>query len=275
MQPAELEALLAEIRESDEEIAAMLDVPAARLQRWRVGAERVPRYEARLLRFFAASAERGRALERSGLRECAWIAEFDEAALPDDTDAMLAALEREERHRATCPQCQARERFVEQRFGPMPPYPTKGLMSVLAMFERLPDSVRPAAYGASALAAITSLRLLFTIPAAIAKPALAVEALVAVLAAAGAGASGGVAYTLVRPAFKRLGRLGDYLTGITCAAVYMTSLVLVSPIAFDEPGFDGPGRWYVVGFTTLLFGLIMGRSWFGPSASARSGADPG
>lgn len=271
MQLAEFDSLRAQIRESDDDLSAELGVPVAKLERWRTGAERIPRFEARLLRFIAASAVRGRALEESGLPECAWMAAFDEADLPDDMDAISAALDRSEEHHATCPQCQARERFVDARFGPMPPYPTKGWMTVFATFERIPEPVRPAAVGAAALAAIVALRAAFAVPAIIAKPAMAVELLVAVLAAAAAGASGGFAFTLVRPTLKTLGRLGDYLTGIVCVGAYMTSLTLVAPLAFGEPLVEGRVGWIAVGIASIFFGLVIGHSWFGPE-SARSGS---
>lgn len=275
MRIEEFAELRSRIPESDEHLADQLGVPAERLRAWRAGTERIPRFEARLVRFLAASAERGRALEESGLQPCAWMVDFDAAELPDDLDAMEAELQRAEQHHATCAQCLARERFIDERFGPMPPYPMKGWMSVFALFERLPSSLRPAALGASALAAIVSFRVLFAVPAIIAKPALTGELLLAVLAAAAAGASGGLAFTAVRPAFKRLGRPGDYLTGIVCVGAYLTSIMLVAPIAFGKSLMTGPAAWFSLAFTTLLFGLIIGHSWFGPSsdsAKLRAGA---
>ena len=115
MQLAEFESLRAGIRRSDEELAAELGVSAARLQQWRSGRERIPKYEARLLRFIAASQDRGRALEESGLPECVWMAEFDAVDLPSDSDAMLAALKRAEVHHGSCSVCLARERFVNDQ----------------------------------------------------------------------------------------------------------------------------------------------------------------
>lgn len=272
MELAEFESLRAQIRGSDDDLAAELGVSLTQLKRWNTGAARIPRFEARLLRFMAASAVRGRALEEGGPPECAWLASFHEADLPDDVDATLAALKGAEDHQAACPQCQARERFVAERFGPMPPYPTKGWMTVFVAFERLPESFRPAAYGAAALAAIVSLRAVFAVPAIIAKPALAIPLLLAVLAAAAAGASGGFAFTLVRPTLKRLGRPGDYLTGIVCAGAYLTSLILVAPIAFGERLVEGPAGWTSVGIAAIFFGLVIGHSWFGPvTAPSRSG----
>ncbi len=270
MQLVEFKALRAQISDTDDELAAELGVPVALLQRWSAGTERIPRFEARLIRFSAASAVRGRALEESGLPECAWLVDFFKSDLPTESDALLAALTCSEEHHTTCPVCQARERFVTEKFGPMPPYPTKGLMTVFALFDRLPASLRPAAYGASALAAIVSLRALFAIPSVIDKPALAVPLSLAILAAAAAGASGGFAFTFVRPTFKKLGRPGDYLTGIVCVGSYLTSLMLVAPFAFGERLMEGPDGWYIVGIMSLLFGSIVGHSWFGPSVGSTS-----
>lgn len=267
---AEFESLRAQIRASDDDLATELGVSAEQLRRWSTGAARIPRFEARLLRFLAASAVRGRALEESGPPECAWMAEFDQAELPDDMDAMIAALQRSNDHHAACPRCQARQRFVDERFGPMPEYPTKGWMTVFAIFGRLPESLRPAAIGAAALAAIVSLRAVFAIPAIITKPALAFPLLLAVLAAAAAGASGGFAFTLVRPTLRKLGRPGDYLTGIVCVGAYMTSLMLVAPLAFGAPLVEGRAGWMIVGITSIFFGLVIGHSSFGPATTPSS-----
>lgn len=273
MQLAEFESLRAGIRRSDEELAAELGVSAARLQQWRSGRERIPKYEARLLRFIAASQDRGRALEESGLPECVWMAEFDAVDLPSDSDAMLAALKRAEVHHGSCSVCLARERFVNDRYGPMPPYPAPGWLSVFALFERLPAGLRPAAIGAAALAAIVSLRLVFAVPAIIRSQVSVVEPLLAILAAAAAGASGGLAFTLVRPTLRKLGRVGDYLTGIVCVGSYLAALILVSPWAFGKQMLDGPAGWYAFGATTLLFGLVVGHTWFESTAgSSESGA---
>lgn len=266
MRPDEYAALRARLRGSDEEIADTLGIDVARLRRWSDGTERVPRHERRLLEFFAASEERGRALEESGLAECAQYAEMIEADTSDDPDEMRAANEREAAHRAACPLCQARERFVEARFGPMPPFPTPAWLTPFMIIERLPSSLRPAAYGAAALAALVSLRALFAIPALVARPALAIELLVAILAAAAAGASGGFAFTLVRPTFTRLGRFGDYCTGIVCVGAYMSSLLLVAPLAFGEPLAEGRAGWFAVGITSVIFGTVIGHSWFKPTS---------
>ncbi len=265
MRPEEYDALRARIDEPDEEIAALFGVPVSRLQEWRAGTARIPRYPEQMLRFLAESAERGRALDASGLEACAWMAEFDETDLPDDPDALQAAVRRAEEHHATCALCQARQRFIDARFGPMPPLPMPGWMHIFAAFGRVPTSLRPAAVGAAVLAAIVSLRAVVAIPAIIAKPAMAVELLVAILSAAAAGASGGFAFTLVRPTFKRLGRPGDYLTGIVCVGAYLTSLALVAPIAFGEPLLERRADWIALGIGSLLFGSVVGHSWFGPT----------
>lgn len=265
MRPDEYDALRASIDETDDEIAEIIGVPVSRLQEWHAGTARVPRHAERVMRFFAATAERARAVKAAGLEECAWMSEFDATDLPDDVAEMEAALSRLEAHQAACSVCAARTRFIDARFGPMPPFPYKGWMRIFAVFDRVPASLRPTAIGAFLLAAIVSVRAVVAIPAIIGRPVMAVELLVAILAAASAGASGGFAFTLVRPTFKRLGRPGDYLTGIVCVGAYLTSLALVAPVAFGEPFLEGRAGWIAVGVGSLLFGSVVGHSWFGPA----------
>lgn len=264
MQPTEFAALRARSQEPDEELAATLGVGAERLRRWSSGAERIPRYHRQLLEFIVAAEERRRALSASGLPLCARYAEMAEYDVSDDPDEARSQLARETEHQASCPECQARERFLAARFGPMPPFPVPRWLSPFMIIQGLPAPLRPAAYGAAALAAIVLFRALFMIPAMIARPALALQLPVAVVAAAAAGASGGFAFTLVRPTFKRLGRIGDHLTGVVCAGAYMTSLTLVAPLAFGEPLVEGRAGWYAVGIASLFFGAVIGHSWFKP-----------
>jgi hypothetical protein len=262
MRPAEVIALRAQIADSDDELADELGVPVTTLRAWTAGERRIPRYEAQLLRFAAASAERGRALVESGLPECEWIRAWGSEEHGSDDDALMASIDRMEAHSAACATCQARERFVDARFGPMPPFPARGLARVFVFMERVPEFLRPAAYGAALLAAIVSLRALVVIPSLIARPALVLDLLVAILAAAGAGASGGLVFSMVRPTLRTLGRPGDYLTGIVCVGAYMASLVLVAPVAFGEDLLKGRSGWFAYGIVTILMGLVIGHSWF-------------
>ena len=136
---------------------------------------------------------------------------------------------------------------------------------MFAVLQHVPAWLRPAAYGAGILAAIVSFRLVLALPSILASPMSAIEPLLAILAAAAAGASGGFAYTLVRPALRKLGRIGNYLTGIVCVGAYLSALMLVAPVAFGEQFIEGPEGWVAVGITTLLFGLVVGHAWFSPA----------
>lgn len=95
------------------------------------------------------------------------------------------------------------------------------------------------------------------------------EALVAVVTAAGAGAAGGFAYTLTRPTLQRLGRLGDYLTGIVCVFAYMGALVLVAPVAFGEGIIED--RVGLISFVVVstFFGLVVGHTWFRRASASK------
>jgi hypothetical protein len=105
----------------------------------------------------------------------------------------------------------------------------------------MPPPFMPAALGAAFLGGIVSLRVLFVVAFALVggsgvAPAAGLlgEGIVAAAAAALAGASGGLMIPLLRPWFKRLGPVGDYLTGIAVVWAYLVTLGLVAPVAFGE-----------------------------------------
>lgn len=111
--------------QSDEELADQLGVSAVTVQAWTAG-RTVPRRYAQQIKWLAAAAEREAALRSSGLPECEWMLRHVAAPLPDDPDAALQHLEEANDHAGVCPVCVAREEFVAERFGPMPPMPQTG-----------------------------------------------------------------------------------------------------------------------------------------------------
>ena len=83
------------------------------------------------------------------------------------------------------------------------------------------------------------------------------------IAASGAGAGGGLAFSLTHPTLKRLGNVGNYLTGVVCVGAYMGALLLAAPVAFGEPLAGSRSDAVVVALVYVAFGLVVGRSWFG------------
>ena len=106
------------------------------------------------------------------------------------------------------------------------------------------------------------MRIGFALPFVVTRPRLLAGAIVAVLAAAGAGAAGGLAYSATRPILRRLGRPGDYLSGIVCVSSYMGAVALVAPIAFGESPIEDRTDLLVFAVVSVGFGLLVGHSWF-------------
>jgi len=271
---ADLHIELAKARElfehNDEVLAGNLDVKPETLRAWvEKHAPIPPRFGPRIA-WIVAAAEREAALRSSGLAECEWLAAKDAEPYPRDADALLRHLQLMERHELECPVCGARKQFVDERFGPLPPMPPLGWMRVFALVDRIPSWARPPVFGAAVLALMTSVRVLFMLPRLYASPGKMGEALIAVVAAAGAGALGGLAYSLTRPSFKRLGRPGDYLTGIVCVLAYMGAIVAVAPIAFGKPMVEGRSDVMVFVAVSVLFGLVIGHTWFKSESTVES-----
>ena len=262
MNRADFQATRERLQQSDEELSELLGVSPDTVLAWTEGRKEVPRRYVQQLEWLAVSAEREDALRNSGLPECDWMRAHSAKPLADDQDAVLQHLEAANDHADVCQVCTAREKFVEERFGPMPPMPQSGWMRVFAWVERMPVWMRPAAIGAAILGIIVSLRVAFALPVLFSNPAKLAEALLAVAAAAGAGAVGGFAYTLTRPSLRRVGRLGDYLTGIVCVFAYMGALALVAPLAFGEPLIEDRAGLIIFVVVSAFFGLIVGHTWF-------------
>lgn len=233
MTAAEMRAAQQNIGLSDEAVAAELGLTPAVVAAWRAGSTAIPERHAAQLRWRAAIAERHAATEASGLPACAWVQAWENRPVPDEPEAMRRHFEGLTAHGESCPTCTARAEYVEKRFGPLPPPPSPGgLVRAIGLLERVPAWARPAAIGAAILGAIVGLRIVFVLPAMASQPRRFAEALVALIAAMGAGAAGGLAYSLTRSTLRRLGRPGD-----------QTELV-------------------VFAIVSTFFGLVVGHSWF-------------
>jgi hypothetical protein len=239
---------------SDEEIARLLRTTPTVVRSWAAGTRRIPERHAVLLRWWADAAARGSALQASGLPECEWMRRWNEKPLPHDPKALMQNEEMLDLHAQTCAVCQAREQFLESRFGPMlqPTLPRSGLD---AAFHRLPPWARPPTAGAL-FAGFPSLVDVLTNQS---HPRL-LGAMPSVLSAMSIGAAAGSVFPLTGPTLRRLGRVGDVLTGIVCVGAYVgavaaVSLLLGEPIVhFDED----PGGIVAMAIVVLIFGTFIG-----------------
>ena len=251
-----------------EQLAEEMGISPEALRGWEDGSVKPPRGTEQDLAFTEAVLERRAALAASGIPECAWVTEWEQLPEAENLDRMTEQLERLNEHSAACPTCTRRERYLDEHFPPLPERyrsPTmRVLFGVTAALERLPRWLRPAAMGAAAVFAITSVRFVAAgIGAAIGGRFPGFGGTVpALLAATAAGASGGLVFSAVRPAFRRLGRPGDYLTGIACVLAYMVSLALAAPVAFGETVVEDRTGWTAMLVVSVFFGIFIGHTWF-------------
>lgn len=169
------------------------------VEAWETGRIKVPERIAIDLRWRLARKERMEALASSGLPECRWIADFENEAVPAKSDQRNKQLERLIEHTQSCAVCGAREKYVTERFGPMPPAPREGLLALIMpiaeRIQKLPPWARPAATGATIFVAYSLLRLLFLLPTIVRDPGRGIlTAATGILASASLGAVLGLLY---------------------------------------------------------------------------------
>ncbi len=155
----------------------------------------------------------------------------------------------------------------------------RGAEPVAAWIDSLSPTLRPAAYGALAIvlfmlmhgawivAPILVVYVLLTSHTRLATLGLGLS--VIGLAMAG-GALSGLAYGVLGRHIQRAFRGAWYLTGIVTIAPYMFLLPFISRIADHKPFFarlSGEDVGIAIGMA-LLFGAVMGASWFAPDRSA-------
>jgi hypothetical protein len=224
------------------------------------------------VRFELACAERDQALAQSGLPSCAWIEQWEREAPPADAklERHTAHLERANAHIASCETCQARERFVRERFPDMPKPPMSGTLQVVGTvgnwIDARPEWMRPALYGAALLAAITAFRAAFMLLGAVRNPRLLLLAPAAVALASVAGAGGGLVYAFVGRPARRVPVVGPYLAGVIAVAGYTTCILAIMTVAGgdDSMRIDRAGSLVAFGIVSVLFGLMVGHMWFRP-----------
>ncbi|MBA3891738.1 MAG: hypothetical protein H0X64_14535 [Gemmatimonadaceae bacterium] len=262
MTAADFAATRARYTASDADLAVILGVSTGTLAAWSTGARAVPKQKAALLCWYVAAEERAKVLEASGLPACAWMIacdeQFDATETPED-------LPDPEPHVATCAACHKREAYADRRLGPLPPMPRSGIVSIIDTFDELPRWARPAAIGAIVLAAIADGEMISDLPRLVRDPSQIGLATLTLALAAGAGAAGGLAYALTRPSLERLGRPGDYLSGIAFTLACLSALAVVSPFAIGDPLIRNRTDLVILACVGVFFGLVIGHSWLGPA----------
>lgn len=145
----------------------------------------------------------------------------------------------------------------------------------------LPDTIRPAVFGALIIvmfmmvrgawlvAPIAIVYVLATSPTPAADLTRGIEV---VLFAMFAGGMSGLAYGLLGRHLQRAFPGGHYVTGIVTIAPYMFLLPLVIRLIDRKPVWTALSTEDLVisSSMTVMFGLVMGHSWFGPDKAARA-----
>jgi len=108
------------------------------------------------------------------------------------------------------------------------------LQRVSRAFFRLPEWSRPAVAGCVIVLAILVPRILRALPELFSARGSLRELALALGAGTGAGFCGGLVHGLTRPRLRRLGRAGDYLSGVAILHGYLGSLLLASPYVFEH-----------------------------------------
>lgn len=248
------------------ELAAEIGLTEHVVRAWEDGSLRIPRQYALQIAFRAAIAERQAALAASGLPECSWVARWMNGAPqgPGEREHFAAL----RRHAATCPDCTARARFIEQNFPPMPELPVPAVLKATRIagtwLEKRPPWLRAAAVGAGALGVFTVLRLAGLAISGEAPSVLEGFLLVVggILGGAYLGGVARVTYAIVRDPLRRMGRAGDYAAGVLCVWVVLLAAFLPMQLLTGRPAFATPNDAAAVAFGGAIVGVIIGHLWF-------------
>ena len=149
-----------------------------------------------------------------------------------------------------------------------------------ARIDALPPTIRPAAFGALLIVFFAMARgAWLVLPIALiyvlatsphAWDSIMTGVGIALLAMAG-GALSGLAYGLIGRHVRTAVRGGYYAAGIVTLAPYMLVLSFIFRLSEGEPLWQRPSgsELAISGGMTLLFGLVLGRTWFGPDDESR------
>lgn len=208
MSATEARSIRSRLGLTERELAYQLNLTPAIVEGFEAGDVRIPKREARVLRYLLAVHERQEALDGSGLPRCAWVTAWESQPPTKSLDDETKRLEALNTHADACATCIAREQFLLTRFGPMPRAPFHGWLRVVGPIiervDRLPAWAQPPAKMALAFLAYTLLRGLLQSPRLLNDASAAGSFLLAIPLTLGLGAAVGFLITGWRLARGRL-----------------------------------------------------------------------
>jgi hypothetical protein len=197
---------------------------------------------------------RQRTVNAAGLAQCEWMAAHATFAAAPDVRTVKRLVAEVKAHIATCPICNARNEYAEAHFGTMPAQPRSLGDRLLLALASLPEWSQPAVGGAIGIGGIVALRVVFAaVPARIGLAAIGLGMF--------GGAAAGLTFTLTRPLLKRLGTVGDYLTGVVVMAGYMGAFLVMFSVLPGKPLIASPSDAVVYLLITVGFGLFGAHQW--------------
>ncbi len=239
------------------------------LRRYETIAGELPRGLGRRVEFALAAADRRRRVEAEGLI-CPEVRTLERDAPRLEAAEIRARLVKLRAHEQGCDICRRRVAF-EKALPPLPARPLPAhyrlLRGIARGIAKLPRWARPAAVGALLVGALTLARGALTLLGG-AEPtwSLIVVIFEGVGIGAYGGVVGGVAYALVREPTRPWGRLGDYLTGVTCVYAYLVAFGVPALLFhWDDATFESPVFWILMLVAGAVVGLVIGDRWFGTS----------
>jgi hypothetical protein len=198
MTPEEYGLVRQKLGWTDNRLAAELHVTDRAVRAWNEGRLAIPERDARWLRWHVGVAERKAALAASGLPECPWMKAWEAKPLPDGTAAVDAHFKALDQHAGACQICADRERYVRDRFPPLPEIPLTPLLATFrwwdSFLQRFPAWTHPVFNGAAIVTVMVAIRVAFSLTRG-----ASWQMLLALGVGAALGAYGGLAYSALRP----------------------------------------------------------------------------
>ncbi|GLC23550.1 hypothetical protein [Roseisolibacter agri] len=258
-----------------EQLAAELGIPPHAYAACEAGRASLSRRHAELITYQLAVRDRQDALAASGLPACQWMERWGDE-IPEARSALEAHVARAEAHASGCATCGARDAFLAERFPTMPPVPMAGwaraLQRLMGWVDARPEWLRPALLGAAALAALTAIRVVLVLPAALREPRVLLAALGAVVAASAAGAFGGLVYALLGRPLRRVPVVGPYLAGMVAVAGYLLAILTMVAIGDRDTPRDLASDALFLVLLSALLGAFVGHRWLRAPLPGRSAA---
>jgi transcriptional regulator with XRE-family HTH domain len=262
---AELLAARQQLGLTVDQMAAEIGVTPHVYEAWERGKLRAPPRQNQMAAYVTARLLRDHALATSGLAECDWVQTWWAVPEPKKHQDQVARIRQLYEHSASCGACQARERFISERFGPMPEPPRSAFVTVLGKLGdtigRLPPWARPVAWGGLILGAWSVVRGVLAIPAIARDPSRIGAAFGAIGVAVGAGAIAGLTYSLIGRPLRRVRILGPYLAGIAATVGYMGALATAS-LFTDNPMVQNRSELAAMGMFGVVGGIVVGFLFF-------------